>query len=105
MNDVWHVSDNSFTSTSNENFLPLSNLLLRNYDSPELVDAAQSNNLCIYIAKDFTAVQQSLKDQIVEFFEKFFNDTLSDLDEITKMLGTKGMGIFMIGILALKQLQ
>ena len=80
MSDVQHVPDNLFASTSNENFLPLSGLLLGNYDSPDLVDAAQSKTLCIYIAKDLSAVQHSLKDQIVDFFEKFFNDTPSDLD-------------------------
>ena len=80
----------------------MSGLLLPNYDSPELVNAAQSNKLCIYFAKDLTAVQQSLKDRIVDFFKKFFNDTPSDLDEITKMLGTKGMGIFLIGHLSLE---
>ena len=49
-----------------------------------------------------TAVQQSFKDQIVDFFKKNFNDTPSDLDESTKMLGTKGMGIFLIGHFSLE---
>ena len=102
ISDVRHIPKNLFASTSSENCLPLSGLLLGNYDSPELVDAAQSKNLCIYFAKNLTAVQQSLKDQIVDFFEKFFNDTPSDLDEITKMLGTKGMGIFLIGHFSLE---
>ena len=89
MSDICRVPVELFTSTSNENFLPLSGLLLRNYDSPELVDAGQSNNFCIYTAKDLTAIQQSLKDQIHEFFDNFFNDTPSDLNEITKMLRKK----------------
>ena len=85
-NDYQCVPKDLFTTTSNEKYLPLSNIVLKNYDSPELVHASKPENLCIYIAKDLTAILQSLKDQILEFFEIFFNDTKCDLDEINKML-------------------